>query len=38
LLLAPLIVVTGDIAKMAGYPAGLSWRSHNQQLWQQVAA
>lgn len=38
LLLAPLIVVTGDIAKMAGYPAGLSWRSRNQQLWQQVAA
>ena len=36
LFLAPLIVVTGDIAKMAGYPAGLSWRSRNQQLWQQV--
>ncbi|MEC5184462.1 glycosyltransferase involved in cell wall biosynthesis [Cryobacterium sp. MP_3.1] len=33
-LLAPLIVVTGDIAKMAGYPAGLSWRSRNQHLWQ----
>jgi glycosyltransferase involved in cell wall biosynthesis len=37
-LLAPLIVVTGDVAKMAGYPAGLSWRSRNQQLWQRVSA
>ncbi|WP_255453138.1 MULTISPECIES: glycosyltransferase [unclassified Cryobacterium] len=36
-LLAPLIVVTGDIAKMVGYPAGLSWRSRNQQLWQVAA-
>jgi len=38
LLLAPLIVVTGDIAKMAGYPAGLSWRSRNQQVWQEELA
>ena len=34
LLLVPLIVVTGDIAKIVGYPAGLAWRSRNQQLWQ----
>ena len=33
-LLAPLIVVTGDVAKMVGYPAGLSWRSRNQRVWQ----
>lgn len=37
LLLVPLIVVTGDVAKMAGYPAGLSWRARNQQLWQVAA-
>ncbi|ASD23156.1 glycosyl transferase family 2 [Cryobacterium sp. LW097] len=34
LLLAPAIVVIGDIAKMAGYPAGLVWRSRNQHVWQ----
>ena len=26
LLLTPLIVVVGDVAKMAGYPAGLRWK------------
>jgi hypothetical protein len=26
LLLIPLIRATGDVAKMAGYPAGLRWR------------
>lgn len=27
LALVPLVVVSGDLAKMAGYPAGLRWRS-----------
>ncbi|PRB07838.1 glycosyltransferase [Microbacterium sp. MYb62] len=27
LALVPLIVIAGDLAKMAGYPAGLRWRS-----------
>jgi glycosyltransferase involved in cell wall biosynthesis len=35
--LAPLIVVTGDVAKMAGYPAGLAWRSRNERLWRVAA-
>lgn len=26
LALAPVVVVAGDLAKMAGYPAGISWR------------
>jgi glycosyltransferase involved in cell wall biosynthesis len=28
--LAPVIVVVGDVAKMAGYPAGLRWRRRNR--------
>jgi len=24
--LMPVIVITGDLAKMAGYPVGLAWR------------
>ncbi|MBI2910526.1 MAG: glycosyltransferase [Chloroflexi bacterium] len=28
--LVPLIHLTGDLAKMAGYPAGLWWRWHHQ--------
>lgn len=30
LLLAPLVVVLGDVSKMLGYPAGLSWRRKNR--------
>jgi glycosyltransferase involved in cell wall biosynthesis len=30
LLLVPLIRVTGDVAKMAGYPAGLLWRARHR--------
>jgi len=26
LALLPVIVITGDLAKMAGYPVGLVWR------------
>lgn len=29
LLLSPVIVVAGDLAKMAGYPAGLLWRARH---------
>lgn len=28
-LLAPVIVIVGDVAKMAGYPAGRAWRRRN---------
>lgn len=31
LLLIPLIRLTGDVAKMLGYPAGLRWRRRNRQ-------
>lgn len=27
MLLVPVVVVAGDLAKMAGYPAGLAWRA-----------
>ncbi len=30
LLLTPLIRLTGDVAKMLGYPAGLRWRRQNR--------
>lgn len=30
LLLAPFVVVLGDVSKMLGYPAGLSWRRKNR--------
>jgi glycosyltransferase involved in cell wall biosynthesis len=30
LLLVPVIVVAGDLAKMAGYPAGLVWRARRK--------
>ena len=37
LVLTPLIVLTGDVAKMAGYPVGLLWRSRNQHLWRDAS-
>jgi len=31
-LLVPVIVVAGDLAKMAGYPAGVLWRRRNSKI------
>ncbi|MCB0201923.1 MAG: hypothetical protein KDI03_17795, partial [Anaerolineae bacterium] len=31
MLLIPVIRVTGDVAKMIGYPAGLRWRRANRE-------
>lgn len=32
-ILAPMIVVSGDLSKMVGYPVGLAWRRRNKRTW-----